>query len=91
MQLETDPSLDLSEVLIIVDPLDATKVQYIGVRCGGTVRSGRGQCSAVQYSAVEFGAAQRCSVLGSPVQCGGVLSDGGQWSAVQRGAPPTPG
>lgn len=26
MQLESDPTLDLSEVLVIVDPLDATKV-----------------------------------------------------------------
>ena len=60
MQLETDPSLDLSEVLIIVDPLDATKVQCGGVRCGtvlcGAVQCGGVRCSAVDCSAVECGA-----------------------------------
>lgn len=28
VQLESDPTLDLSEVLVIVDPLDATKVRW---------------------------------------------------------------
>lgn len=29
LQLEVDPELDLSKVVIIVDPLDATKVKTI--------------------------------------------------------------